>query len=115
MRSKSAFAYRYHNGSDWPYLDAIDAACRLRADTALPGWEYSLLRWWEFGLERGWTDPVEYYAPPFGRGALLQAWSGMAAAAIAEGFGWSPFGAAARRSSPWPRARLHGLRTGSGR
>jgi hypothetical protein len=109
VRAKSAFAYRYHNGSDWPYLDAIDAACRLRSDPPLPGWEYSLLRWWKVGLALGWSDPVEYYSPPYGRGALLQAWSGMAAAAIAEAFGWSPFGATVPRPSPWPGAHLRGF------
>ena len=30
----------------------------------------------------GWAGPVEYYAPPFGRGSLLQGWSAMPAAAV---------------------------------
>ena len=48
--------------------------------TELPGWEYPLLRWWQVGLARGWAAPVEYYSPPYGRGALLQAWSSFPAA-----------------------------------
>jgi hypothetical protein len=77
VRSKTAFAYRYHNGSDWPYLDAIYAEERLRR--GLPGARYALTRWWEACLARGWAGAVEYYSPPFGRGSLLQGWSGLPA------------------------------------
>ena len=77
-RSKSAFAYRYHNGSDWPWLDGMYAQERLRR--GLPGWRYPLLRWWETSLARGWMGTVEYFAPPWGRGSLLQGWSSMPAA-----------------------------------
>jgi hypothetical protein len=78
LRSKSAFPYRYHNGADWPYWDGLEA--ELLLDAGLPGWEYPLLRWWQVGLARGWAAPVEYYSPPYGRGALLQAWSSLPAA-----------------------------------
>ena len=78
-RSKSAFAYRYHNGSDWPWLSGLYAEERLRR--GLPGWRYPMLRWWETCLEQGWMGAVEYFAPPWGRGSLLQGWSGMPAAA----------------------------------
>ncbi|WP_312160534.1 hypothetical protein [Phenylobacterium sp.] len=77
-RSKSAFAYRYHNGSDWPWLSGLYAEERLRR--GLPGWRYPMLRWWETCLEQGWMGAVEYFAPPWGRGSLLQGWSGMPAA-----------------------------------
>jgi hypothetical protein len=77
VRSKTAFAYRYHNGSDWPYLDAIYAEERLRR--GLPGARYALTRWWEACLASGWAGAVEYYSPPFGRGSLLQGWSGLPA------------------------------------
>ena len=30
IRAKTAFAFRYHNGSDWPYLDGLYAEERLR-------------------------------------------------------------------------------------
>ena len=46
----------------------------------LPGWRYPLLRWWETSLARGWMGTVEYFAPPWGRGSLLQGWSSMPAA-----------------------------------
>ena len=52
---------------------------RLRR--GLPGWRYPMLRWWETCLEQGWMGAVEYFAPPWGRGPLLQGWSGMPAAA----------------------------------
>ncbi len=78
LRSKSAFPYRYHNGADWPYWDGLEAELLLSA--GLPGWEYPLLRWWQVGLAEGWAAPVEYYSPPYGRGALLQAWSSLPAA-----------------------------------
>ena len=78
-RSKSAFAYRYHNGSDWPWLDGLYAEERLRR--GLAGWRYPLTRWWETCLAMGWLGAVEYFAPPWGRGSLLQGWSSMPAAA----------------------------------
>jgi hypothetical protein len=76
--SKSAFAFRYHNGSDWPWLDGVYAEERLRR--GLPGWRYPMVRWWEICLEKGWMGAVEYYSPPWGRGSLLQGWSGLPAA-----------------------------------
>lgn len=78
-RSKSAFAYRYHNGSDWPYLSGLYAEQRLVY--GLADAEYPLLRWWETCLEEGWMGAVEYFAPPWGRGSLLQGWSSMPAMA----------------------------------
>jgi glycogen debranching enzyme len=78
LRAKSAFPYRYHNGADWPWLDGVYAAERLRR--GLPGWRYPLTRWWEWCLSEGWAGPVEYYSPPFGRGSLLQGWSSLPAA-----------------------------------
>lgn len=79
LRGKTIFAYRYHNGSDWPWLDGLYAREMLRH--GMDGWEYPLLRWWSYSLEKGWTSPVEYYSPSYGRGSLLQGWSSMAAAA----------------------------------
>ena len=76
--SKSSFAFRYHNGSDWPWLDGVYAEERLRR--GLPGWRYPMVRWWEICLEKGWMGAVEYFSPPWGRGSLLQGWSAMPAA-----------------------------------
>jgi glycogen debranching enzyme len=78
LRAKSAFAYRYHNGGDWPWLDGLYAGERLRR--GLPGWRYPLTRWWETCLERGWAGAVEHFSSPFGRGSLLQGWSSLPAA-----------------------------------
>lgn len=79
-RAKSAFAYRYHNGADWPYLSGLYAEQRLKS--GLDGWDYPMLRWWKTSLENGWIGSVEYFSPPFARGSLLQGWTGMSAAAI---------------------------------
>jgi hypothetical protein len=78
LRGKTAFPYRYHNGGDWPWLDGLYAAERLRRD--LGGWRYPLTRWWETCLERGWAGAVEHFSPAYGRGSLLQAWSSLPAA-----------------------------------
>jgi hypothetical protein len=78
-REKSYFAYRYHNGSDWPYLTGLYAEQRLAY--GLEGFDYPLLRWWQTCLEEGWMGAVEYFSPPWGRGSLLQGWSSMPAAA----------------------------------
>ncbi len=97
-RAKSRFAYRYHDGADWPYWDGVYAQERLRR--ALPGWRYPLTRWWTYGLERGWATPVEYYSPPFAPGSPSNAWSAMPAAAmLLGGFGLSHDGGA--RVPPW--------------
>ena len=77
-RAKSAFAWRYHNGADWPWLDGLYAGERLRR--GLPGWRYPLTRWWQTCLANGWAGPVEYFSPPFGRGSPLQGWSSLPAA-----------------------------------
>ncbi len=82
LRAKSAFAFRYHNGADWPWLDGLYARERLRR--GLSGWRYPLTRWWEISLAQGWAGPVEYFSPPFGRGGLLQGWSGYPAAVALE-------------------------------
>ena len=78
LRAKSAYPYRYHNGGEWPWLDAVYAAERLRR--GLTGWRYPLTRWWSYCLEQGWAGPVEHFSRPFGRGSLLQAWSSLPAA-----------------------------------
>jgi len=78
LRAKTAFAFRYHNGSDWPYWDGAYAEERLRR--GLGGARYALTRWWQTCLANGWAGAVEYFSPPFGRGSLLQGWSAMPAA-----------------------------------
>ncbi len=73
IRAKTAFPFRYHNGSDWPYWDGVYAEERLKR--GLGGARYPLLRWWETSLAEGWLGAVEYFSPPFGRGSPLQGWS----------------------------------------
>jgi glycogen debranching enzyme len=80
IRAKTAFPFRYHNGSDWPYLDGLYAEERLRR--GLGGARYPLTRWWEYCLEQGWAGPIEYFSRPFGRGSLLQGWSSMPATVV---------------------------------
>jgi len=92
IRAKTAFPFRYHNGSDWPYLDGLYAGERLRR--GLGGARYALTRWWEMCLANGWAGPVEYFAPPFGRGSLLQGWSAMPATVALQ------YGAAAIGDAP---------------
>jgi glycogen debranching enzyme len=79
---KSADPYRYHNGADWPYWDGVYGLILKRAGD--PDWCYVLTRWWEYSLAQGWLTPVEYYSPPFPPGGMLQGWSAMPAAALAE-------------------------------
>lgn len=78
---KSAFPYRYHNGSCWPYLSCAYALARARF-----GMDpfYPLTSWWKYSLEKGWLNPVEYYSPPYSRGSLHQAWSGYCARVLEE-------------------------------
>ena len=80
VRSKTAFPFRYHNGSDWPYWDGVYAEERIRH--GLGGARYALVRWWEACLAHGWAGAVEYFSPPYGRGSLLQGWSAMPAAVV---------------------------------
>jgi hypothetical protein len=97
-RAKSRFAYRYHNGADWPYWDGVYAEARLRR--RLPGWRYPLTRWWAVGLEQGRATPVEYASPPFAPGSPSNAWSAMPVAAMfLGGFGFRPNGFV--RLPPW--------------
>lgn len=97
-RGKSRFAFRYHNGADWPYWDGVYAEQRLRR--GLFGWRYPLTRSWRYGLERGWATPVEYHSPPFAPGSPSNAWSAMPVAAmLLGGYGLTPDGGA--RPPPW--------------
>ena len=119
-RGKSRFAFRYHNGADWPYWDGVYAEQRLRR--GLHGWRYPLTRWWRYGLERGWTTPVEYASPPFAPGSPSNAWSAMPVGAmLLAGFALTPDGGA--RLPPWdggvtrtlPDGRTQWVRSSGGR
>jgi len=79
---KSAFPTRYHNGSDWPYLDGLYALALMRYGFDA---SHALTRWFEYSLAQGWYTPVEYFSPAYGRGSLLQAWSATPAYAMQVG------------------------------
>lgn len=106
LRGKTRFPYRYHNGSDWPYLDGLLAEELLRLRHPDAG--YALTRWWRVGLDHDWSAPVEYFSPPFGRGSPLQGWSSTPARAIVSGaFGIGP--ERTPTAPPWPDASLNGV------
>lgn len=42
--------YDYQNGTDWPFLDGINAGARLKYANA--DWRYPLTRWWTFNREQ---------------------------------------------------------------
>ncbi|GIP12778.1 hypothetical protein J1TS5_49480 [Paenibacillus macerans] len=108
---KSAYPFRYHNGSDWPYLSGMYAWAKLRHRR--DDWEYPLTRWFTYGLERGWLTPVEYYDPVYGKGSDLQGWSGMSAAAVLFG-GLNLYpplnGEMSPKLPPWGDCRVQGIK-----
>lgn len=66
--------YDYQNGTDWPYLDGINAGARLKYNNA--DWYYPLTRWWTFNEEQGSGRVLpEYLSPVDEDGGDEQAWS----------------------------------------
>lgn len=111
-RGKARFAYRYHDGGDWPYWDGVYAEQRLLR--GIDGWRYPLTRWWEVGLAHGRTTPVEYQSPPWPAGSPATGWSSMPAAAVMSGgYGLRP----ARRPihPPWGDSVLRDVLVGGRR
>lgn len=66
--------YDYQNGTDWPFLDGINAGARLKY--ANEDWYYPLTRWWTFNREQdsGRILP-EYVSSIDLDGGDQQAWS----------------------------------------
>lgn len=66
--------YDYHNGTDWPFLDGMNAGARLKFDN--DDWYYPLTRWWSYNQEH-WPDRVlpEYVSPVDQDAGEWQAWS----------------------------------------
>lgn len=113
LRAKSAFPLRYHNGSDWPYLDGLYAEQLLAVGSSQ--WRYPLTRWRQYSLASGWPAPVEYYSPPWGRGSALNGWSAMPAAAmLLGGFGLDPRTTSVK-APPWGDCELRGVVLGGRR
>ncbi len=66
--------YDYQNGTDWPFLDGINAGARLKYNNA--DWYYPLTRWWTFNKEQGSGRVLpEYVSPVDEDGGDEQAWS----------------------------------------
>ena len=66
--------YDYQNGTDWPYLDGVNAGARLKYNN--DDWHYPLTRWWSFNEEQGSGRVLpEYVSPVDEDGGNEQAWS----------------------------------------
>jgi glycogen debranching enzyme len=66
--------YDYQNGTDWPYLDGINAGARLKYNNE--DWHYPLTRWWSYNEEQGSGRRLpEYVSPVDEDGGDEQAWS----------------------------------------
>jgi glycogen debranching enzyme len=66
--------HEYHNATDWPFLDGMNVAARLKYDN--PDWYYPMTRWWTYNRELGNGQVLPEYVSPFINDAGdLQAWS----------------------------------------
>jgi glycogen debranching enzyme len=83
-------AHDYHNGTDWPFLDAMNASARLKYDN--DDWYYPLTRWWSFNEEQGSLRSLPEYVSPIDEdGGDRQAWSvSPAASFVLYGLGIDP-------------------------
>ncbi len=66
---------KYHNATDWPVLDGMNAGARLKYNNA--DWYYPLTRWWTYFNEvRGEGEKLpEFISPNDLTGGRSQAWS----------------------------------------
>lgn len=104
-------SYDYQNGTDWPFLDGINAGARLKYTNE--DWEYPLTRWWTFNREQdsGRVLP-EYVSPVDIDGGDQQAWSvNPIASFIRYGIGLNPDlnGYYTIKQSPNGDVRLEGI------
>lgn len=96
--------YYYQNGTDWPFLDAINAGARLKYSD--DGWQYPLTRWWTYMQEQD-RDPSklpEFVSPVDNSNGTSQAWSvAPIVSAIKYGLGLNPDlnGFYTLREPPW--------------
>lgn len=94
--------YTYQNGTDWPFLDGINAGARLLHGN--DDWYYPLTRWWQYNREH-WPDRIlpEYVSPIDDDGGEDQAWSvNPMTSFVRYGLGLNPdlFGEYPAKSSP---------------
>jgi glycogen debranching enzyme len=66
--------FHYQNGTDWPFLDGINAGARLKLGD--DGWYFPLTRWWTYNKEQGSGKVLPEYVSYLDKGAGdEQAWS----------------------------------------
>lgn len=66
--------YHYQNGTDWPFLDGINAGARMKLGD--DGWYFPLTRWWTYNEERGSGKVLPEYVSYLDKTAGdEQAWS----------------------------------------
>lgn len=103
--------YDYQNGTDWPFLDGINAGARLKY--ANEDWEFPLTRWWTFNNEQGSGRVLpEHVSPVDLDGGDQQAWSVHPIASfIRWGMGLDPNmdGYFTAKKSPSDPVRLEGI------
>ena len=103
--------YDYQNGTDWPFLDGINAGARLKYGNA--DWEYPLTRWWTFNSEQGSGRILpEHVSPVDLDGGDQQAWSvNPMVSFIRYGMGLDPDlnGSYTTKFSPKGDVRLDGI------
>lgn len=101
----------YHNGTDWPFLDGMNAGARLRLGNE--DWRYPLVRWYEFNKAH-WADRMlpEYVSPVDQDAGEWQAWSvNPAAMFVVYGLGIDPNldGEYAPKQSPAGDTRIENI------
>ena len=88
----STLPYHSYNGSDWPYLDGLNAMTRLWFGNE--DYDYPLTRWWEYSMEKRWLTPIEWYCPepqPYTTWSFREGKSSFPGAAILfGGYGFYP-------------------------
>ncbi|MBI4591830.1 hypothetical protein HY733_00035 [Candidatus Uhrbacteria bacterium] len=103
--------YDYQNGTDWPFLDGINAGARLKYGNK--DWYYPLTRWWTFNAEQGSGRVLpEHVSPVDLDGGDQQAWSVHPIASfIRYGIGLNPDlnGYYTTKRSPNGDVRLEGI------
>jgi glycogen debranching enzyme len=103
--------YDYQNGTDWPFLDGMNAGARLKYNNA--DWYYPLTRWWTFNTQQGSGRVLpEHVSPVDLDGGDQQAWSVHPIAAfIRYGIGLNPDinGYYTTKHSPNGDVRLEGI------
>ncbi len=82
--------YSYQNGTDWPFLDGINAGARLLYSNT--DWYYPMTRWWTYSHDvLGWDRLPEFVSPVDQVPGFDQSWSvAPAVSLIRYGLGINP-------------------------